>query len=132
MPIDRRLWAAVAFALASLVCPVHLRAQAPEFYAGKTLSIIVGFEAGGTADTFVRSIAAYLRKHTPGQPTIVVQNMTGAAGALAVNYLFEKAPRDGLTIVHQPWDPLAQALGSQGCARATTSSSISAGSATSA
>jgi tripartite-type tricarboxylate transporter receptor subunit TctC len=89
-------------------------AQSGDFYAGKTLTIIVNLAAGGTVDTFVRSFTPYLKKHIPGSPTIVVQNMPGAGGLLATNYLMEKSARDGLTITYGPWDPLAQALGNQG------------------
>lgn len=89
-------------------------AQAVDFYKGKTLTIIVGLEVGGTSDTFARTFATFLRQHIPGNPNIVVQNMPGGAGILATNFLFEKAKPDGLTILWGPWDPLAQALGNQG------------------
>jgi tripartite-type tricarboxylate transporter receptor subunit TctC len=88
-------------------------AQSGDFYGGKRLTVIVGLEAGGTVDTLARAFAAYLRKHIPGNPTIVVQNMPGAGGAGATNYLYERAAADGLTILYGPWDPLAQALGDQ-------------------
>src|SRR5437016_14542007 len=88
------------------------RAQG-EFYAGKRLTIVVGLEAGGTVDTLARTFAVQLRKHIPGNPTIVVQNMPGAGSATATNYLFERAAPDGLTILYGSWDPLAQALGDQ-------------------
>lgn len=87
------------------------QAQPAEFYAGKTLNIIVGLAAGGTVDTFVRQFATYLKKHIPGSPNIIVQNMPGAGGLLATNYLAERAPKDGLHIIYHLWDPLAQALG---------------------
>jgi tripartite-type tricarboxylate transporter receptor subunit TctC len=88
-------------------------AQSSDYYAGKTLKVIVGLEAGGTVDSAARAFAVYLRKHLPGQPTILVQNMPGAGGASATNFLAERAAPDGLTILHGPWDPLAQALGDQ-------------------
>ena len=88
-------------------------AQNGDFYAGKTLRILVGLEAGGTVDTAARQFAVYLRKHLAGNPNILVQNMPGAGGAVATNYLAEKALPDGLTILYGPWDPLAQALGDQ-------------------
>src|SRR5262245_13229629 len=88
-------------------------AQSGDVYAGKRLTVIVGLEAGGTVDTLVRGFAVHLRKHIPGNPTIVVQNMPGAGGATATNYLHERAAADGLTILYGPWDPLAQALGDQ-------------------
>jgi tripartite-type tricarboxylate transporter receptor subunit TctC len=89
-------------------------AQSGDYYAGKTLTIIVNLAAGGTVDTFVRSFAPYFKKHIPGEPNIIVQNMPGAGGLLATNYLAEKAAKDGLTMTYGPWDPLAQALGNQG------------------
>lgn len=88
--------------------------QAQDFYAGKTLTIIVGLAAGGSADTLVRLFTPHLKKHIPGDPSIVVQNMPGAGGVLAFNYIYEKAPKDGSQIILSLWDPLAQALGNQG------------------
>lgn len=88
-------------------------AQSSDFYAGKTLRIIVGLESGGTADVFARGFAVHLKKHIPGSPTIVVQNMPSAGGNSAVNYLAERAGADGLTILYNPFHPLAQALGDQ-------------------
>ena len=76
--------------------------------------MIVGLEAGGTVDTFARTFSGYLRKHIPGNPTILVQNMPGAGGKTATNHVFERAAPDGLTMLYGPWDPLAQALGDQG------------------
>ena len=87
------------------------QAQQTDFYAGKTLTIIVGLASGGTVDTFVRSFTGYLKKHIPGNPNIVVQNMPGAGGLLATNFLAERAPKDGTQIIYHLWDPLAQALG---------------------
>jgi len=113
----KRVWTTIAGATALLtaaLAPLSAAAQPGEFYAGKTLTIIVNLAAGGTVDTFVRSFVPYLKKHIPGDPNIVVQNMPGAGGLLATNYLMEKAARDGLTITYGPWDPLAQALGNQG------------------
>ena len=85
-------------------------AQPADYYAGKTLRILVGLQVGGTADTFVRRFAESLRKQLPGNPAVVVENMTGAAGNLVFNYLAEKAAPDGLTIAYSPYQALAQAL----------------------
>jgi len=65
-------------ALAALSVPQPAAAQ--DFYAGKTLKIVVGLEAGGTVDAAARLFAPHLRKHIPGHPTIVIQNMPSAAG----------------------------------------------------
>ena len=104
--------AAAALVVAGLGLPRSALAQ--DYYAGKTLRVIVGLEAGGTVDTFARTFSGYLRKHIPGNPTILVQNMPGAGGKTATNHVFERAAPDGLTILYGPWDPLAQALGDQG------------------
>src|SRR6478752_7365925 len=89
-------------------------AQTQDFYRGKTLTVMVGLAAGGSADTLVRLIVPHLKKHIPGDPNIIVQNMPGAGGVLAFNYIYEKAPKDGSQIIFSLWDPLAQAVGNQG------------------
>ncbi len=101
----------VAGGMAMLALPAAALAQQADFYAGKTLTIIVGLASGGTVDTFVRQFAVYLKKHIPGGPNIIVQNMPGAGGLLATNFLAERAPKDGTQIIYHLWDPLAQALG---------------------
>lgn len=103
---------AAAFALVAMSSAAS--AQPADFYAGKTLRVIVGLEAGGTVDTLARAFSVYLRRHIPGNPSIVIQNMPGAGGWGATNFLSERATPDGLTILYGPWDPLAQALGDQG------------------
>lgn len=69
-----------------------------EFYRGKSLRIIVGNAAGGDYDLGGRLLAKYLGAHMPGNPTVIVQNMPGAATITATNYLYNKAPRDGTVI----------------------------------
>ena len=81
-----------------------------EFFRGKTITVLVGLEAGGTVDIFARGFSLVLAKHLRGNPTIIVQNMPGAGGLVATNYLAEKAKPDGPTILWGPWDPRAQAL----------------------
>ncbi|MBX9774185.1 MAG: hypothetical protein K2Y71_07195 [Xanthobacteraceae bacterium] len=109
-----RILAAIAGGFVLIATGQPAAAQPGDHYAGKTLRVIVGLEAGGTVDTFARSFSGYLRKHIPGNPTIIVQNMPGAGGKTATNHVFERAAPDGLTILYGPWDPLAQALGDQG------------------
>lgn len=70
------------------------------FYKGKTIRVIVGLSAGGGYDTYSRAIARHLGKHIPGNPTIVVENMTGAGSLIAANHLYKLAKPDGLTIGH--------------------------------
>jgi tripartite-type tricarboxylate transporter receptor subunit TctC len=68
------------------------------FYKGKTIRLIVGLAPGGGFDTYSRVIARQMSKHIPGNPTIVVENMPGAASLLSANYIYKVAKPDGLTI----------------------------------
>src|SRR5262245_60513572 len=102
-----------AFAIAAVGLPADAAAQS-DFYAGKNIRVVVGLEAGGTVDTFVRGFSVYLRKHIPGNPYIIVQNMPGGGTYASLNFLAERAPADGMTIVYNPWHPLGQAYGEAG------------------
>jgi tripartite-type tricarboxylate transporter receptor subunit TctC len=68
-----------------------------DFYKGKQLNLIVGNSAGGGYDVYGRLLAHHFGRYIPGNPTIVVQNMPGAAGLRAANYLYNVAPKDGTT-----------------------------------
>jgi len=72
-------------------------AQEP-FYKGKTIRIIVGFAAGGGFDNYSRIIARHMGKYIPGNPAIIVENMTGAGSLIAANHVYKAAKPDGLTI----------------------------------
>jgi tripartite-type tricarboxylate transporter receptor subunit TctC len=71
---------------------------AADFYKGKQVQMIVGHSPGGGYDIYARLLARYLGPYIPGNPTIVVQNMTGAASLVSANYLYGKAPKDGTVI----------------------------------
>jgi len=75
-------------------------AAADDFYKGKTVRIIVGFSPGGGFDTYARAISRHMHRHIPGNPTILVENMTGAGSLIAANHVFKVAKPDGLTIGH--------------------------------
>jgi tripartite-type tricarboxylate transporter receptor subunit TctC len=81
-----------------------------EFYKGKTVSMIVGGSPGGGFDTLARAIGRHLGKHIPGDPAIVVKNMPGAGGTLALDHLYNVADKDGsvLALVNNtpPFVPL--------------------------
>src|ERR1051325_11251109 len=70
----------------------------PSPYAGKPVTIIVGYKAGGGYDATARLLARHLPKHIPGKPTIIVQNMPGANSMIAANHVYNVAKPDGLTI----------------------------------
>jgi tripartite-type tricarboxylate transporter receptor subunit TctC len=74
-----------------------IHAQAP-FYQGKTIKLVIGSTAGGGYDLWARLAARYLGKYIPGNPEIVPQNMPGAGGAVAANYVYGVAKPDGLTL----------------------------------
>jgi tripartite-type tricarboxylate transporter receptor subunit TctC len=69
-----------------------------DFYAGKQITLVVSSAPGGSYDVFARLLARHLPKYIPGQPAIVVQNMAGAGGLRATNWLYNVAPKDGLTL----------------------------------
>jgi Tripartite tricarboxylate transporter family receptor len=72
--------------------------QAQDFYKDKTLTIIVGYSPGGSFDLYARVLARYIGRYLPGNPTRVVENMTGAGGMIAANHLYNRVKPDGLTI----------------------------------
>ena len=57
-------------------------AAAQDYFAGKTLRIIVGLEAGGTVDTMARLFLTHLGRHIPGNPAIVLKTMLGGSGTM--------------------------------------------------
>jgi tripartite-type tricarboxylate transporter receptor subunit TctC len=69
-----------------------------DFYRGKTISIVVGFGPGGGYDLYARLLARHLGAHIPGDPNVVVENMPGAGGVAAANYVYDTAPKDGTVI----------------------------------
>ncbi len=87
----------VVFLGLSLTQPAS--AQKP-FYKGKMVRIIVGYPPGGGFDTFSRLLARHLKRHIPGNPSIIVQNMPGAGSLVAANRVYAMQPADGLTIVN--------------------------------
>ena len=82
--------------LATLLSVATAQAQgAADFYRGKTINLIAGFNPGGGADTYARLVARHLGKHVPGSPAVVVRNMQGAGSVIAANYVFNVSPKDG-------------------------------------
>ncbi len=75
----------------------EVRAQA-NFYAGKTVTVVVGSAPGGLYDLWGRLFARTMGKYIPGNPTMLVQNMPGGGSIVAANYLYGITKPDGLTI----------------------------------
>jgi tripartite-type tricarboxylate transporter receptor subunit TctC len=68
---------------------------AADYFAGKTIELIVGGGPGGGYDIYARAVARHLPRHIPGEPVIVVKNMPGAGSAKAAQYVSTIAPKDG-------------------------------------
>lgn len=68
------------------------------FYKGKTIRFIVGAPPGGGFDTYSRAITRHLGKYIPGNPTMLVDNLPGAAGLVAANHTYRVARPDGLAV----------------------------------
>jgi len=91
--------AAVIVAGVALLAATQAQAQsAAEFYRGKRLTLITSASVGGGYDQYARLLAKHLPRHIPGEPAIVVQNMVGAEGLRAANFLYNIAPQDGTVI----------------------------------
>jgi tripartite-type tricarboxylate transporter receptor subunit TctC len=87
-----------AAALAAGLVGASQSAADVSFYAGKTLTVIVGFAPGGGVDTTARVVARHLVRFIPGHPGVVVQNMEAAAGLVAATHLSRRVVPDGLTL----------------------------------
>lgn len=86
-----------------------------DFYSGKTIKIIVGAGVGGGYDSYARILGHHIGDHIPGHPHVIVQNMPGAGGIVATNFLVNVAPKDGTVIAAPQRDnPLSQIMGQRG------------------
>lgn len=108
----KRMSAALCVVSAAL-CPMG--ACADDFYKGKTVTIVIGFSAGGDYDLRARLLSRHMDRHIAGAPVIVARNMPGAGGVAATNWLAKLAPRDGTSMLMASQNtPLIQALGTPG------------------
>jgi tripartite-type tricarboxylate transporter receptor subunit TctC len=87
--------------------------SAQDFFRGKQISLIIGYNPGGSYDAYGRLTANFLPRFIPGNPSVVPKNMPGVGSVKAANFLAGQASRDGLTlgIIGQAL-ALTQALGS--------------------
>ena len=93
------LFSRMAFIVGVVMVASAALAAAP-FYEGKTMRIIVGYSAGGGYDTYARVLSRHMGKYIPGNPTIIVENMTGAGSLISANHVYKVAKPDGLTLGH--------------------------------
>ena len=92
-----RLWL-YTVALAFLLLPDFLLAADANFFSGKTIRIVIGTSAGGGFDVYSRALARHMGSYIPGNPTFIVENMSGAGHRIAANHVYKVARPDGLTI----------------------------------
>ncbi len=71
---------------------------ADDFFKNKTVTLMVGYSAGGGFDLYARSFTKFFRNHLPGNPNVIVQNMPGAGSLTATNYISNVAAKDGSVI----------------------------------
>jgi len=96
MKLQKHLRASLLIALMFAASPGRF-AEAQD-YKDKTLTIIVGYSPGGSFDLYARVLARYIGRYLPGNPTRIVENMTGAGGIIAANHLYNRVKPDGLTV----------------------------------
>jgi tripartite-type tricarboxylate transporter receptor subunit TctC len=91
-------------------------AQTPaQFYKGKSVELVCGCGEGGGYDNYARLLSRHMGEHIPGAPSVVVRNVPGAGGFIAVNQAYNSAPRDGTTIgLGPPTIGLDERLGTKG------------------
>ncbi|MCH9050598.1 MAG: hypothetical protein IIA72_05900 [Proteobacteria bacterium] len=82
---------------AALPQPVQADAVA-DFYKGKTITLYIGYSAGGGYDTYARTIGRVIGRHIPGNPKVVAKNKPGAGSLKLTNELYNTLPKDGTVI----------------------------------
>jgi tripartite-type tricarboxylate transporter receptor subunit TctC len=86
------------FLLQTLTIYVAIADSLSEFYAGKTITLYIGAEAGGGYDLYARALSRYMTRYIPASPAILPKNMPGASSMVLGNYLARIAPRDGTVV----------------------------------
>lgn len=93
-----------SFAMLALACviggsPAVTRAQgAAEFYKDRRVTLFIGSSTGGGTDAYGRAVAAFIGRHIPGNPNVVVSNVPGASGLVVANQLYNTMPKDGTAL----------------------------------
>ena len=91
--------------------------EAGEFFKGKTISVVIGYPAGGGYDATARLLIRHMPRQIPGEPGMIPLNMPGAGSQRAANHLFNVAPKDGTAfgIVggYIPFQPLWNSEGAE-------------------
>src|SRR5262249_1692661 len=104
---DRSVKVVALLSLICLLAPAGRAFGQTPFYQGKTITLVRGSTPGGIGEMRLRALLPYLKKHIPGQPTILIEFMDGGGGRKASNRVFGRS--DGLTIGSTPGGILASA-----------------------
>jgi tripartite-type tricarboxylate transporter receptor subunit TctC len=110
-------WAILPVALLAAFFAATAPAQTPGVFAGKTVTMYIGFGPGGGYDLWARVVARHIGAHLPGNPTVNAQNLEGAGSYRAANFIYNVAPKDGTAMALIARDavlgPLTGAPGAQ-------------------
>ncbi|MPZ41636.1 MAG: hypothetical protein GEU95_27050 [Rhizobiales bacterium] len=98
MPSLGRRWTRVTALSALAIALSAPSAAAQDYYAGKTIDLVIGSGPAGGYDIYGRALARHIVRHIPGKPNIVVKNMPGAGSGRAAGFLANIAPKDGTVI----------------------------------
>jgi len=72
-------------------------AASASFPKGQNITLLISSRPGGGTNLVARLFGDSLRKHLPGNPTMIYQNMGGAGGITALNHFYLTAKPDGRT-----------------------------------
>src|SRR5262249_40612693 len=108
----------VVAALLTVLPASFASAQSPaDFYKSKNIEFYVGYSVGGAYDLYARTIARFMGKHIPGNPTVIVKNMKGGGSLRLANWIYRVAPKDGSVIATigrgTAFDPILGQTGAQ-------------------
>ena len=97
---------AISSSAAALADPVS------DFYNGKTITVNIGFSAGGGFDLYARTVTRHMARHIPGAPRVVAKQMPGGGSFRAAQYMANAAPQDGTQLATFGQSiPLQQVMG---------------------
>lgn len=93
-----KLLKALPLAVAIIATAPANAQQADQFYTGRQMNLVIGFNPGGGYDIYGRLLLRHFTRHVGGEPTIVIRHMPGGGSLTAANYLYNVAPKDGSTM----------------------------------
>ena len=94
----REITLLAVLAAALLPGPAADAQEVADFYANRSITILVGAGPGGITDTSARLIGGYLEELVPGEPSVIVQNMPGGGSVTMANHIYRSAARDGTVL----------------------------------